>query len=481
MAQPREQREQPFRPEDSFLSEAELTSPETRTGPTIIEVSPDDGSESAFYPEDPLAPPVESSRRKSVFAYDPEVLRNPPPPMPIEWRPQYEPPPSSAWPGTMFVDAAVVFAIFVAIGVFGARAMLWQSEPASRSQETREESPAPTATTPAEPVAPAPAAVTTSVKPPSTKSADNGATSSRSPAPAAKSTPPTTSPAASATPRQTAAPPPPVVSQKSIVPASPPGRGRSNAPAAGERPATSERPPAVARAESQKAPAASPGVQLPSLASPSPAPNTSSSASAPPPPPPPLSASAPPSSPATSPVGAAARLSEPPPATAPALPPASAPVSPPTSASLPPATSARPPASPSAPTPVPFPSSAPRVTPALAPAPAPRAADTAAVEAVLTRYRSAYAALDAGAVADIWPTARRNALANAFAQLQEQDFVFNDCRIDLNGRIATAACSGTARFVPKVGSRTPRVESRQWTFHLYRAGEAWALERVESR
>jgi hypothetical protein len=73
------------------------------------------------------------------------------------------------------------------------------------------------------------------------------------------------------------------------------------------------------------------------------------------------------------------------------------------------------------------------------------------------------------------------ALDNAFSQLQAQEFAFDDCTIDVNGRTARAVCSGTARFVPKIGSRTPRVESRRWTFHLYRAGDAWALARVESR
>ena len=104
-----------------------------------------------------------------------------------------------------------------------------------------------------------------------------------------------------------------------------------------------------------------------------------------------------------------------------------------------------------------------------------------AIEGLLARYRSAYAALDANAVAAIWPTVNARALDNAFGQLQSQEFAFDDCRIDTNGRTASAVCQGTARFVPKIGSRSPRVESRRWTFQLYRAGDSWALQRVETR
>jgi len=62
-----------------------------------------------------------------------------------------------------------------------------------------------------------------------------------------------------------------------------------------------------------------------------------------------------------------------------------------------------------------------------------------------------------------------------------QTFDFDDCRIEVNGARANAVCSGTASFVPAVGSKTPRVESRRWTFQLARVGGRWIMERVESR
>jgi hypothetical protein len=111
----------------------------------------------------------------------------------------------------------------------------------------------------------------------------------------------------------------------------------------------------------------------------------------------------------------------------------------------------------------------------------PRAAETAEIEGVLGRYRSAFEAFDVSAVAAIWPTVNARALENAFGQLQKQDLSFNDCAIDVSGRSARAVCRGTATFVPKVGGRSPHTESRQWTFQLFRAGENWRLERVDSR
>ena len=72
-------------------------------------------------------------------------------------------------------------------------------------------------------------------------------------------------------------------------------------------------------------------------------------------------------------------------------------------------------------------------------------------------------------------------LERAFNQMTTQQFTFDSCRIDVTGARATASCRGRAQFVPKVGSRTPRVEPRQWTFTLRRAERDWAIESVDSR
>jgi len=125
---------------------------------------------------------------------------------------------------------------------------------------------------------------------------------------------------------------------------------------------------------------------------------------------------------------------------------------------------------------------APAAAPAApAPIPLPEPSGRAAVEALLVRYRAAFAALDVRGVQAFWPTVNADALRDAFDQLQVQKFDFDKCQIEVTGARANAVCGGTARFVPKVGSGNIRVESRRWTFHVIRFAGTWMLERVESR
>ena len=63
----------------------------------------------------------------------------------------------------------------------------------------------------------------------------------------------------------------------------------------------------------------------------------------------------------------------------------------------------------------------------------------------------------------VWPTVNEKTLARAFERLEDQDVSFENCQIEIAAVLADAACSGTARYVPKVGSRTPKAEARQWT------------------
>jgi hypothetical protein len=148
----------------------------------------------------------------------------------------------------------------------------------------------------------------------------------------------------------------------------------------------------------------------------------------------------------------------------------------PARSNVPPA-AAPPPAAATADSSAALPASAPAVS---APAAAPTS-DTAAIESLLARYRAAFSAFDVYAVESFWPTVNAKALGNAFNQLEEQQFDFDECRIDVKGPQANAVCAGTARFVPTIGSRKPRVESRRWTFHLVRVGGGWRMDRVESR
>ena len=110
-----------------------------------------------------------------------------------------------------------------------------------------------------------------------------------------------------------------------------------------------------------------------------------------------------------------------------------------------------------------------------------READTRAIETVLGRYRVALNNLDAGAASAVWPTVNEKTLAKAFERLESHDVSFESCQIEVVSNLAEAACSGSARYVPKVGSRTPKDEARRWKFSLRKAGAGWLIDRVDAR
>ena len=151
-----------------------------------------------------------------------------------------------------------------------------------------------------------------------------------------------------------------------------------------------------------------------------------------------------------------------------------------------------PPPAPARPTPTPTPTATPtppaaRVESNTGSRPAPPPAEPAApaesslVQSVLNRYRQGYSTLNADAVAAAYPAVNARSLARAFDQLESQQFDFSSCKINVNGTQAEATCGGTASFVPKVGNRTRRSESRQWTFSLVRVNDGWIIRRAESR
>lgn len=122
-----------------------------------------------------------------------------------------------------------------------------------------------------------------------------------------------------------------------------------------------------------------------------------------------------------------------------------------------------------------------RASAAPAVAPPPRDGDASAIERVLGRYRTAFNELDAVAASAVWPTVNEKSLARAFDRLEDQDMAFDDCRIEVLAGMAEAACHGRARYVPKVGSRTPKAEARRWTFSLHKASSGWLIDRVDAR
>jgi hypothetical protein len=113
--------------------------------------------------------------------------------------------------------------------------------------------------------------------------------------------------------------------------------------------------------------------------------------------------------------------------------------------------------------------------------PSNRATETEAIQAALGRYRNAFNLLDVRAAGAVWPTVDQRALGRAFERLKQQSLTFESCTIDSRGAVATASCRGTAAYVPKVGTQSGRIDSRQWTFTLRKAGEQWLIDAVNTR
>jgi hypothetical protein len=102
--------------------------------------------------------------------------------------------------------------------------------------------------------------------------------------------------------------------------------------------------------------------------------------------------------------------------------------------------------------------------------------DSALVRAVLQKYQAAYERLDAGLVHAVWPGVNEAALARAFGGLESQALDFKTCYIQLRGATADVLCTGSTRYVPKVGSREPRVEPLAWNFTLRKRASDWEIE-----
>jgi len=102
------------------------------------------------------------------------------------------------------------------------------------------------------------------------------------------------------------------------------------------------------------------------------------------------------------------------------------------------------------------------------------------IRAALTRWRSAYSALDARAAREVWPSVDVRALERAFNALRSQEVRFDRCDLTVNGGSALAACTGRAIYVPRVGRQSPRTTSREWTFELKKSDERWTIASARS-
>jgi hypothetical protein len=160
----------------------------------------------------------------------------------------------------------------------------------------------------------------------------------------------------------------------------------------------------------------------------------------------------------------------------PAAAPASSVSEPPQSVSISATTAAAAPVPAALPRPVPPASSAANATAPVAASVPSTPDDEGLVEQTLQRYRRAYEGLDAQSAHAVWPAVNQAALARAFDGLASQAITFDACDVQVRGPIASATCRGTARYVPKVGSREPRVEPRTWNFALKKDGSDWKID-----
>jgi hypothetical protein len=103
------------------------------------------------------------------------------------------------------------------------------------------------------------------------------------------------------------------------------------------------------------------------------------------------------------------------------------------------------------------------------------------IRTTLTRWRTAYSELDAGAAQAVWPSVDVRALRTAFRGIKSQELHFDRCQLTVTGARAQAACSGRAVYVPGVGDRSPRTSSREWKFDLQKADDRWTIASASAR
>jgi len=251
--------------------------------------------------------------------------------------------------------------------------------------------------------------------------------------------------------------------------------------------------PAPARApadpDSTASPAAEP--ERSPVAGSAPAAPAPATAAPEPPPPAPRVSSAPtplaaptPSAPTPTP-SATAQPSVPPPVTPSPAATASVPRNAPAPAASAASTPAAPPPSIAGLAPAPAPAPASSAAPAVVTPPAagaPVETNQTGIQNTLARYRKAFSSLNASAAREVWPTVNERSLSRAFDRLEQQDVLFERCQIEVtNNDRAEATCNGTARYVPRVGSRTPRVDQREWRFNLVKVKDEWLIGAVDAR
>ena len=107
--------------------------------------------------------------------------------------------------------------------------------------------------------------------------------------------------------------------------------------------------------------------------------------------------------------------------------------------------------------------------------------DEELIRGTLTQFRTAYSQLDVKAARQVWPSVDARALERAFEGLKKQALLFDRCDLAVNGAEASAACSGRATYVPRVGSSAARTDRREWNFQLKKVDESWTIASANAR
>jgi hypothetical protein len=103
--------------------------------------------------------------------------------------------------------------------------------------------------------------------------------------------------------------------------------------------------------------------------------------------------------------------------------------------------------------------------------------DVDGVSRTLARYAVALTNMNADEAVKAWPSADHRALLDAFKSLESNRVAFDACAIEIGvAGSAIATCRATARYVQKIGPRTPRVSSQQWRFAMSKAGSEWQIQ-----
>jgi len=112
-----------------------------------------------------------------------------------------------------------------------------------------------------------------------------------------------------------------------------------------------------------------------------------------------------------------------------------------------------------------------------------------AIRQLLDAYRESYDRLDAVSAARLWPGVDTAALSRAFSTLASQQVEFDSCSLDVNQGLpsgahytkATAVCTGSVRYVRRVGNPAPQSRALAWTFELDRSSGRWLISAVKAK